>query len=46
MQTYVRLWYYLAEWKIFQKKIVEKMEVNSYAQHIFPENRVVCEIMW
>jgi len=32
--------------KNISEKVKEKMEVHSYVQNIFPENRVVYEIMW
>jgi hypothetical protein len=51
MKTYVRLWYYLAEFflecEIFQSKIIEKIKTNVLcATDFFLENRALYEIMW
>jgi hypothetical protein len=50
MNTYIHLWYYLAqfvwEWEIFQSKFVEKIKTHFMFHNAFHENRAVDEIMW
>jgi len=38
---------FFLEWKIFQTKVVEKLEQHTFdLQELFFENRAVYEIMW
>ena len=51
MKTNICLWYYLAdfflEWKIFQTKVVEKIETHILCSvPFFSEKCAVYEIMW
>jgi hypothetical protein len=49
MNTYVHLWYLtelFLEWKIFQTKVVEKIEKHIYVQYFFLEKLAIYEITW